>query len=257
MKQPWDPKDLTSDPIAKPTQRPGRDSSIEDRVRYKYDIPAIRKLSATPHASQKTKSLLSARSAGNGDLMSTSGTLGDSGERKPAVSGASKLRPGLSQSIGPSPFSAPQTEVSNDYFSLESSALHDNGHREQDADEVNPRFSSPNYHKIISNIYNHDNLSFDANGQIAQDGLNDLVFGTETGHISQQRSSFPVRDEPAKKPESNAYPPPGDRIHDRLTNDTGGMYDKDAEPSTPAPSKPQLQANRSVQASSQIHDFGG
>ncbi|KAF3048626.1 hypothetical protein E8E11_004065 [Didymella keratinophila] len=221
------PRDPTSDQLPKTTQRPGRDSLIEDTVRYKYDIPAVRRVSATPHASQKTKSLLSARSAGNGDLMFSGGTPG---ERKPAMSGVSRLQLGFSQSIGPSPFSAPQTEASNGYFSLESSAVYGNGHREMDADELNPRFSSPNYHKIVRNIYNHDNLSFDANGQTAQDRLNDLVFGTEMGHNSQQRSSSPVRGEPAEKPEPNAYPPPDQRIHSRLTTDKNSMYDNDAEP---------------------------
>lgn len=63
-----------------------------------------------------------------------------------------------------------------------------------DADELNPRSSSPNYHKIVGNICNDDNLSFDVDGQTAQDELNNVVFGTETGHNSQQRSARPKHD---------------------------------------------------------------
>lgn len=99
-------------------------------------------------------------------MMSSNGTPG---EGKPAMSGVSNLQPGSSQGVGPSPLRAPQAEASDDYFGLENSALHDSGHGGMDADELNPRSSSPNYHKIVGNICNDHNLSFDANGQTAQD----------------------------------------------------------------------------------------
>ncbi|KAJ4367880.1 hypothetical protein N0V86_009720 [Didymella sp. IMI 355093] len=123
----------------------------------------------------------------------------------------------------------------SDYFSL------------PNPDELQPRCSVVNNNDPKSDslygIEKHDDLDYDQNGQTAADRQNDVEFGTETGHNSQERGS----------------PPPERRIHDRLARDVGGMYDDDNGPdpvSDPRLRRNMVKRHNSSDDSSSVSSLG-
>ncbi|KAF1925769.1 uncharacterized protein M421DRAFT_397865 [Didymella exigua CBS 183.55] len=150
------PEQPTSDRSPKGVRSSSSDPSIGSRLRYDFDIPDIRRVSATPNASHRANSSFS--------------------------------------SGGPSPFSAPLFEAEYGYFNMANAALlQDDEGREQDADGKEPRFLAVTHDDLGFDRHDdlgfdrHGDLGFDTNGQTAADRKNDTNFGTETGHNSQER----------------------------------------------------------------------
>ncbi|KAF3007547.1 hypothetical protein E8E13_006632 [Curvularia kusanoi] len=101
---------------------------------------------------------------------------------------------------GPSPFSKPnhpehdpEGRQLDSYFGWVDS---DEKRREQDADERQPRFSIPVYYDSSTeggkSPEEEHRLEFDQHGQTAQDRLNNDLYGTETGHDTQERAGPPI-----------------------------------------------------------------
>lgn len=224
------------------------DPSVGNRLRDDFDVPQIRWISATPNANNKANSLISTTGVSRGDMVAPGDYMTvNQVRRRSSMSPAITLPQIPFWAEGPRPFSAPPLESDDGYFNMANPAiLQDDDHDQETVDEMRPRISvvahvepqSPSAREPASRqrmdrtIYNHDNLSFDGNNQTALDRLNDAVFGTETGHDSQQRASSPVRGESANKDDVEGYPDADDGIHEQLISDKGSMEDDDEEPGT-------------------------
>lgn len=84
----------TSNSSPKLVRRTSSDPSIGSKLRYDFDIPEIRRVSATPNASHKANSSLSVRGVGRGDMISSQTSLDKAQvDRRPSISPVNRLPP--------------------------------------------------------------------------------------------------------------------------------------------------------------------
>ena len=95
MREDAHPENHTSDSSPKLVRRTSSDPSIGSKLRYNFDIPEIRRISATPNASHKAaQSFMSMRGAGRGDMISAHEFLDEAQfEIRPSTSPVDKLPP--------------------------------------------------------------------------------------------------------------------------------------------------------------------
>lgn len=177
-------------------RRASSDPSGGSRLRYAFDIPEIRRVSAAPNASHKANRSLSTRGVDRGDMIASQDYVTENPEeRRPSISAVNISSHIPASTEGLSPFSAPQLENDDGSFNMATPyLLQDDGHDEQTADEAQPRFSVVSYDEpeppsarkpLSTHRSDHnDKLDLDQNGQTAADGYKDAMYGTETGHNS-------------------------------------------------------------------------
>lgn len=180
--------------------RAGSDPSVGSRLRYDYDDPEVRRVPATSNANHKANSSWSKRGFDRGGMVISQDEVSDNQVRgRPSISAAKISSYIFASTEDPSPLSAPRLEEDDDFFRMASpSPLQGNDHHEQTTDDVRPQFSVVAYDEPRAasarkppspDRINHcGNLYFDQNGQTAADRYNDVMYGTETGHNSQERT---------------------------------------------------------------------